>query len=163
MYRTRFLLPLVARMKEWIATHKDSKEVLTDETLKKAIGYIDSRWDEATCFIAIPYVLPHNNLAEQYFRYLKLGNKNWLFCSSELGAKELCVFYSLIYSAKMVGINPSYYLADIVEQIDVPGVNAAELTPSQWKKHREHLVVPKYLSSPVTTQGEEQQVSSHDS
>jgi hypothetical protein len=37
------------------------------------------------------------------------------------------------------------YLADLVEQISVPGVKATDLTPGNWKKNREHLVIPVFL------------------
>jgi transposase len=144
-YRQRFLLPLIANMKKWIADHKDLPAVQTDDQLTKGINYIESKWEQATCFITNPYVLPHNNISEQFFRYLKLGAKNWQFCASELGAKTLCTLYSLVYSAKLTGINPFYYLADLVEQVHVPGIKAQDLTPSRWKQNREHLVVPDYL------------------
>ena len=144
-YRQRFLLPLVSKMTLWIDSHIDLPEVQTDEKLLLAINYINNRWTEATCFISHPNVLPHNNLSEQHFRYLKLGAKNWLFCASDWGAETLCVFYSLAYSAKLLNINPYYYLADLVEQISEPGVKAADLTPRNWKRNREHIVVPEFL------------------
>ena len=74
--------------------------------------------------------------------------KNWQFCASELGAKTLCTLYSIVYSAKLAGVNPFYYLADLVEQVHVPGVKAQDLAPSKWKQNREHLVVPDYLRKP---------------
>lgn len=144
-YRVRFLLPLVNRMKEWIEQSLKMPEVQTDDALLKAINYLNSRWEQATCFVTNPYVLPHNNIAEQFFRHLKLGAKNWLFCASDLGAESLAILYSLIYSAKMLGINPSYYLNDVINQISVKGVKANDLIPVNWKKNREHLIVPKYL------------------
>ena len=151
-YRQRFLLPLVTKMQQWIVEHKDLPEVQTDDKLTTAINYIESKWEQATCFITNPYVLPHNNISEQFFRYLKLGAKNWQFCASELGAKTLCTLYSIVYSAKLVGVNPFYYLADLVEQVHVPGVKAQDLVPSKWKHNREHLVVPDYLRKPEQRQ-----------
>jgi transposase len=144
-YRKRFLIPLVDDMKQWISEKILLPEVQSDEYLLKAFQYINARWEQATCFITNPHVLPHNNISEQFFRHLKLGSKNWLFCASELGADTLCTLYTLTYSAKVLGINPGYYLADLINQISVPGVTAEDLTPRRWKESREKIVVPDFL------------------
>jgi hypothetical protein len=145
-YRQRFLLPLVDRMRQWISEHISSPAVQTDELMLTAFNYIDRRWEEATCFIRNPRVLPHNNIPEQYFRFLKLGTKNWLFCASEWGAETLCTLYTLVYSAKMLNINPSVYLTDVIQQIDVPGVTADQLVPRVWKETREKIATERYFS-----------------
>lgn len=145
-YRQRFLLPLVEKMRKWISVHISSPAVQSDELMLTAFNYIDRRWEEATCFIRDPLVLPHNNIPEQYFRFLKLGTKNWLFCASEWGAETLCTLYTLVYSAKMLNINPSIYLTDVLEQIDVPGVTADQLVPRVWKKNREKIATERYFS-----------------
>jgi transposase len=115
--------------------------------MKKAINYLLTKWDEATLFITNPYVIPHNNIAEQYFRYLKLGEKNWMFCASELGAETLCVLYPLIYSAKMLNINPMYYLMDLLTLIDQKGYKADDLIPTKWKESREKIVIAEHRIS----------------
>jgi len=145
-YRQKFLLPLVDRMRQWISEHISSPAVQTDELMLTAFNYIDRRWEEATCFIRDPRVLPHNNIPEQYFRFLKLGTKNWLFCASEWGAETLCTLYTLVYSAKMLNINPSVYLTDVIQQIDVPGVTADQLVPRVWKETREKIATERYFS-----------------
>jgi len=150
-YRQRFVLPLVDKMRQWISAHISSPVVQTDELMLTAFNYIDRRWEEATCFIRDPLVLPHNNNPEQYFRFIKLGKKNWLFCASEWGAGTLCTLYTLVYSAKMLNINPSVYLADVIQQIDVPGVTADQLVPRVWKKNREKIATEMYFSKHSTS------------
>jgi hypothetical protein len=145
-YRQRFLLPLVDKMHRWISAHKGSPAVQTDDLMLTAFNYIDRRWEEATCFIRDPFILPHNNIPEQYFRFLKLGTNNWLFCASEWGAETLCTLYTLVYSAKMLNINPSIYLTDIIQQIDVPGVTVDQLVPRVWKKTREKIATERYFN-----------------
>lgn len=144
-YRQRFLLPLVDKMRTWINTHINTPAVQTDATMLKAFNYINTRWEEATCFIRNPLVLPHNNIPEQHFRYLKLGAKNWMFCASEWGAETLSTLYTLVYSAKLLNINPNVYLTDIIELIDVPGVTAQQLVPRVWKETREKIATEKYF------------------
>lgn len=146
-WRNRFVKPKLDELKSWLEDNRDTPEVQTDSALLYAVNYLDSRWEHACTFMTHPFVLPHNNDAEIQFRYLKLGAKNWLFASSEIGAKTIATLYSLLYSAKMQGINPYYYLTDILKQIEVPGVKAVDLIPSQWREDREKLVVPKHLQS----------------
>jgi transposase len=139
-YRQRFLAPLFDNLKAWVTEQLILPEVQSDAALLKAFNYLNGRWVQVMTFLYYAEVYPTNNVAEQFFRYLKLGSKNWLFCASELGAKHLCILYTLVYSAKEVGINPLDYLTDIMTQIDERGVRAEDLTPKQWKKNREHLV-----------------------
>ncbi|NBV31783.1 MAG: IS66 family transposase [Bacteroidetes bacterium] len=146
-YRQRFLSPLVDGMRQWICTHINTPAVQTDDLMLKAFNYIDRRWEEATCFIREPLVLPHNNIPEQHFRFLKIGAKNWLFCASECGAKTLTTLYTLLYSAKLLNINPSVYLNDIIKQIDVQGVTPNQLVPRVWKEHREKIATENYFKN----------------
>jgi hypothetical protein len=46
----------------------------------------------------------------------------------------------------MLNINPSIYLTDVIEQIDVPGVAADQLVPRVWKKNREKIATEWYFS-----------------
>ena len=44
------------------------------------------------------------------------------------------MLYSLIESAKRVGLNPEAYLKDLLERISMhPMSRIAELTPGRWK------------------------------
>lgn len=146
-YRKRFLEPLVNEMRSWCESQQSLPAVQADVSMTKAINYLLTKWNEATLFITNPYVIPHNNMAEQYFRYLKLGEKNWMFCGSELGAETLCILYTLIYSAKMLAINPMYYLMDILKLIDHKGYKADDLIPSKWKESREKIVTEENRNS----------------
>jgi transposase/uncharacterized coiled-coil protein SlyX len=145
-YRKRFLMPLVEKMRLWISSNINLPAVQTDKDTLKAFEYINMRWEEANCFITNPLVLPHNNLSEQHFRFLKLGAKNWTFCSSECGARTLGILYTLVYSAKLLRINPSIYLTDLIEQISIKGVKAQDLVPRRWKEAREEIATKAYFS-----------------
>jgi hypothetical protein len=65
---------------------------------------------------------------------MAIGRKNWLFAGSDAGGRRAAAMYSLIESAKLNGINPQHYLADVLARIaDHPARRIAELLPWNWK------------------------------
>lgn len=78
--------------------------------LSKAIEYMSNRWSRATLFLEHPNVPLDNNGAERALRGLVLGRKNHYGSRSRRGTEVAAVFYSLIESAKLVGIDPAAYL-----------------------------------------------------
>ena len=64
---------------------------------------------------------------------IAIGRKNYLFAGSDAGGRRAAVMYSLIESAKLNGINPQLYLADLLTRIaDHPARHIAELLPWNW-------------------------------
>jgi hypothetical protein len=67
---------------------------------------------------------------------MTLGRKNALFAGSHRGGERWAVLASLINTAKLHGIDPQTYLADVLDRI-VSGrtkINALrELLPWNWK------------------------------
>jgi transposase len=75
-----------------------------------------------------------NNPAERALRGVAIGRKNWLFAGSNAGGRRAAAMYSLIESAKLNGIDPQHYLADVLARIaDHPARRIAELLPWNWK------------------------------
>ena len=50
-------------------------------------------------------------------RSLSLGRKNWMFAGSDAGGQRAACIYTMVETAKMHGLNPQSYLADIVGRI----------------------------------------------
>jgi transposase len=46
-----------------------------------------------------------------------LGRKNYLFCGSGAGGQRAACVYTIVETAKMCGINPQAYLADVLGRI----------------------------------------------
>jgi len=62
------------------------------------------------------------------------GRKNYLFAGSDAGGRRAAAMYSLIESAKLNGINPQHYLADVLTRIaDHPARHIADLLPWNWR------------------------------
>jgi transposase len=63
------------------------------------------------------------------------NRKNWLFCWTELGAKQVGIIQSLLVTCKLHGINPHTYLVDVLQRISQhPASRVIELTPRVWKE-----------------------------
>jgi transposase len=67
-----------------------------------------------------------NNPAERALRCIAIGRKNYLFVGSDAGGRRAAAIYSLIETAKLNGLNPQHYLADVLARI-------AELLPWNWQ------------------------------
>jgi len=75
-----------------------------------------------------------NNAAERSLRGVALGRKSWLFAGSERGGQRAAFMYSLIGTAKLNGIDPQAWLADVIARIsDLPLSRLPELLPWHWK------------------------------
>src|SRR5207248_10634095 len=55
--------------------------------------------------------------AERALRSIAIGRKNYLFAGSDAGGRRAAAVYSLIESAKLNGVNPQHYLADVLTRI----------------------------------------------
>jgi len=51
-----------------------------------------------------------NNLAENSIRLFTVGRKKWLFAGSPKGATASATVYSIVETAKAIGLNPYKYL-----------------------------------------------------
>ena len=89
-----------------------------------------SRWTTFTRFLDDGRVCLTNNAAERALRGVALGRKSWLFCGSNRGGERAAVMYSLIATAKLNGIDPQAWLADVLARLpDHPAKRIGELLP----------------------------------
>ena len=101
--------------------------------LTKAFNYILKRWTSFTRFLEDGRVCLSNNAAERGLRGLALGRKSWMFCGSDRGGQRAAAMYSLIVTAKMNGIDPQAWLADVLARIAThPAHRIDELLPWRW-------------------------------
>jgi hypothetical protein len=101
--------------------------------LAKAIDYILKRWIAFTLFLDDGRVCLSNNAAEHALRGIALGRRSWLFCGSDRGGRRAAAMYSLIVTAKMNGVDPQAWLADVLTRIAThPAHRLDELLPWNW-------------------------------
>ena len=85
--------------------------------LAKAFRYGLSRQDAFSLFLTDGRVAIDNNPAERALRPIGIGRKNWLFAGADTGAGTLARAMTIIVTAKLNGIDPQAYIADILDGI----------------------------------------------
>ena len=66
-------------------------------------------------------------------RPIGIGRKNWLFAGADTGAETLARAMTIIETAKMNGLDPQAYLADILARINEHKINRlGDLLPWNW-------------------------------
>lgn len=75
-----------------------------------------------------------NNAAERALRAVAVGRKNWEFFLNEKGGNTAAILFSVVMTAKAIGINPVTYLLDVQSRLFTE-TDVAKLTPHGWKKH----------------------------
>jgi transposase len=71
---------------------------------------------------------------------MALGRKSWLFCGSDRGGQRAAAMYSLVVTAKMNGVDPQAWLADVLSCIAAhPAHRLKELLPWNWKPHPSNI------------------------
>ena len=102
-------------------------------SLAGAIRYATSRWAALTRFVVDGRLEMTNNAAERAIPPLALGRKNYLFPGSDEGGRRAAIMYTLIETARLNGIDPEAWLADVIARIaDHPINRVDELLPWNW-------------------------------
>jgi transposase len=102
--------------------------------LAKAFRYGLSRWPSFCLFLDDGRVAIDNNAAERGMRPIGVGRRNWLFAGADTGAETLARALTVIETAKMNGLDPQAYLADIFDRIhDHKNNRLDELLPWNWR------------------------------
>ena len=74
-----------------------------------------------------------NNVAERALRPIGIGRKNWLFAGADTGSETLARAMTIIETAKLNGLDPQAYLADVLDRIHDHKINRLdELLPRNW-------------------------------
>ncbi len=101
--------------------------------LAQAFRYGLSRWPSFCLFLEDGRVAIDNNAAERALRPVGIGRKNWLFAGADTGAETLARAMTIIETAKMNGLDPQAYLADVLDRIHDHKINRLdELLPWNW-------------------------------
>jgi transposase len=105
--------------------------------IAKAMDYMLKRWSAFTRVLDDGRICLSNNAAERALRGIALGRRAWLFAGSDRGGERAAAIYTLIGTAKLNGVDPQAWLADVLRLIaDHPASRLHELLPWHWK-HRE--------------------------
>jgi transposase len=102
--------------------------------LAAVFRYMRARWTALTRCFEDGRLSLDNNPAERALRGVAIGRKNYLFAGSDAGGRRAAAMYSLVETAKLNGVNPQAYLADVLARIaDHPAKRVADLLPWNWQ------------------------------
>nr|WP_227523039.1 IS66 family transposase [Moraxella osloensis] len=102
--------------------------------ITKAIEYCLKRWQALTRYLDDGNLPIDNNWAENQMRPWALGRKNWLFAGSLESGQRAANVMSLVQSARLNGIDPYAYLADVLRRLPThKDKDIDELLPHVWK------------------------------
>ena len=125
--------PLLADLKAWLS--EERSRLSRSASVAKPIDYLLKRWDRFAAFLDDGRICLSNNSAERALRGFALGRKSWLFAGSERGADRAAFMVTLIMTAKLNGVDPLAWLADVLARIaGLPQSQLHELLPWKWKQ-----------------------------
>ena len=82
-----------------------------------------------------------NNDIDRLNRYISLSRRNSLFFGSHKGAGRGAMFYSLVCSCRLNGVNFFEYISDVINKAaalppNTPLEKYRMLLPDKWKENR---------------------------
>ena len=133
--RKELCQPVLDGLKVWVA--EELPKQVPGGLMYKALRYIDNQWGRLVVFLEEPAIPCHNNATERDLRRPVKGKANYHFAGSPRGAKVAAIFYALIGTCLLQGMDPRQYLREVVGRLDEP---ARQLTPQavrqQWLDRR---------------------------
>lgn len=97
---------VVRRIEKWAVVTK----ALPESALGKAIAYMAGMWSGLVRFLADPRIPLDNNGTERAARGPVIGRKNHYGSRSKRGTEVAALFYTLLESAKLAGMEPKAYM-----------------------------------------------------
>ena len=124
-------VPMLADLKAYLEA--SLTRISGKSELAKAIRYSLNRWEALCRFTEDGRLEMSNNAAERAIRPLTLGRRNWTFLGSDSGGERAAVFFTLIQTCRLNGVNPEAYLADLIGRVgDHPASRLDDLLPWNW-------------------------------
>lgn len=142
LHRLTHSKPHVQAFFAWVDRQIEEHGLRPATPFTHALNYVRERRLGLEVFLTDPDVPMDTNHLERSLRAIPMGRKNWNFCWTELGAKQVGIVQSLIVTCRLHAIDPYTYLVDVLQRVsEHPAARVAELTPRQWKQ--------RFASSPL--------------
>ena len=122
--RERLALPVLDGIEAMFAPA--AGQCTPSEPLGKALDYANKLWPRLKRYVLDGRYQIDNNAVERGQRPSVMGRKNYLFSKNDRGAEDNAVFYTLLESCSVVGINPLRWLTYALERIR-PGMEEDQI------------------------------------
>ena len=107
--------PRLAALREWLINTRLS--IAEGSGTANAIDYSLKRWPALSRYATAGDLPIDNNPIENDIRPIAIGKKNWLFTGSERAGKRAAAIQSLLYTAKLNGLDPAAWLRETLEKL----------------------------------------------
>jgi transposase len=127
-------VPLLDDLRDWLSAQR--RRLSAKNALARAIQYGLSRWEALVRYAGDGRLAIDNNVAERALRGIAITRKNFLFLGSEAGGERAAILYTVLESAKLNGLDPEAYLADLIDRMarGHPINHLGELLPWNWQR-----------------------------
>ena len=126
---------LIEELFTWAKAQQARPDLLPSSGLAKALAYLVNHEAGLRVFLDDAAVPIDNNESERALRALVIGRKNHLGSRSRRGTETAAVLFTLVESAKRIGVNPKAYILAAAEYaLTKPG---AVLLPHEFKRQLE--------------------------
>ena len=134
-YRLAHAKPVAERFFAWIDKQFAALGFLPSSPFIAALAYIRERRVGLEVYLDDPAVSIDTNHLERALRVIPMGRKNWLFCWTELGARQVGIVQSLLVTCRLHDVDPYDYFVDVLQRVGQhPASRVGELTPRRWKQ-----------------------------
>jgi len=123
--------PVLKALRSWLKQNKH--RVPGNSKLSGAVDYMLNQWHYLIRYCRHGSVEIDTNGVENRIRPEALGRKNWLFVGNEDSGLIHALWYSLIYSALLNGLNPRVYVHYLLSKIH--DLRAKKIEPSTLVPH----------------------------
>lgn len=128
--------PAVEEFFEYLENDLAETALLPSNPFVKAAEYAIARKVELQVYLEDPNLQIDTNHVERALRPQAVGRKNWMFHVTEVGARHGAIFYSLIQSCILSGVDPTTYFIDVLQRVDThPASEVHLLTPRLWREN----------------------------
>ena len=130
-------LPIMDAMDKWMKAV--SVQCTPSDPMGKALDYAYKLWPRLRRYADNGIYQIDNNAVERNQRPTVMGRKNYLFSKNDKGAVDNAIFYTLLESCDIVGVNPLEWLTHVLNNLhnDTPPEQIKQLLPYYYKKSHE--------------------------
>lgn len=131
--RQKMAVPVWEEFHEWLIAHCANEPKKTP--IRKAHDYCRKRWSTLRAYLHDGNIPISTNELESKMKHIAVGRKNFIHAASQVGAEAVAGMYALVLTCELQGVDPFYYLADVLRRVgEHPASKVEELTPALWKE-----------------------------
>lgn len=123
--------PILKSIRPWLK--QQMRNAPPKSKLALAIKYMLNQWSYLIAYLRHGSVEIDTNLVENNIRPTAIGKRNWLFMGHEDSGKIHALWYSLVLSAIINGLNPRIYIYYLLTQIH--DIRSGKVTPASLLPH----------------------------